>query len=176
MPSLNIFEIMSIDLEIYNNFVETGTHIGDTIFNLQEHFKKCYTVELTKACYDWCVEKNKNENTKFYLGPTEEKLGEIIQELDGPTLFFLDAHYSCGDTSLGPNICPLYQEIDEIMKFKHKCCIIIDDFRMFGTKFMPVTKEKIMEKVKSRFEYDYNFPSVFADNDRWVIYLSRIAE
>lgn len=172
MPSLCEDDLNQIiDRNLYQNFVETGTHIGTTIFAMQSYFNKLYTVELTKSCVDWCIEQNKNENTKFYNGSSESILPEIIKELDGPTIFFLDAHYSGGDTSHGNVICPIYEELEIIMKLKHKCIIIIDDFRDFNTSWMPVTKEGCLKIVKDRIVLHYHISSILHSDDRFILYL-----
>jgi len=52
--------------------------------------------------------------------------------------------------------------------------IIIDDYRLFETKDMPVTKYDVLYTLAPRRGDNHHFSSVYANNDRWVIYLNKI--
>ena len=68
-------------------------------------------------------------------------------------VFFLDGHWSSGDTAKGEKDCPLIEEcvgIDKTYKAK-KGIVIIDDYRLFGTKINEDWKEITKESILNSF-------------------------
>ena len=51
------------DINEFENFIETGTYIGDTLYNVQDHFNKLYSIELSEIY----VEKDLLIITKYVL-------------------------------------------------------------------------------------------------------------
>jgi|TARA_Y100000034_G_scaffold100007_1_gene123105 hypothetical protein len=149
-------------LEDYPYFVETGTHVGDTIFSMERLFKHLHTIELQENLYNftskayndrdfavsigWEQNYDSLEHNKidFYLGDSAKRIKDVIKKLDDNTMFFLDAHWSgnvianFGEGLTKTNFVkdketPLKEEIEYIKnKFKHKAIIIIDDCRLLG--------------------------------------------
>ena len=75
------------------NFIETGTYMGDTTEWASKHFKHVETVEAYEKIYTETSTKLEHlKNIRFHLGDSSELLPKIIQGLRGPSLFFLDAH------------------------------------------------------------------------------------
>ena len=73
-------------------------------------------------------------------GNSAEQIEAIIQELSAkmspPVLFFLDGHFSSGETALGSaetGETPILGELRNCLSYKsiHKSAIVIDDSRMF---------------------------------------------
>ncbi len=63
-----------------------------------------------------------------------EKLREILADLSEPALFWLDGHYSGGDTARGTLDTPILQELDLILQQPDPGhVLLIDDARCFGT-------------------------------------------
>ena len=59
----------------------------------------------------------------------------LVPQLSGTVCFYLDGHFSGGETFAGPNETPLLIELDIISKnlFRFtKCLICIDDIRICG--------------------------------------------
>jgi hypothetical protein len=58
---------------------------------------------------------------------------QIVAKLDGPTLFWLDGHYSGGDTAQGDLNCPVWGELEAIFapEMKQPFVVLIDDARCF---------------------------------------------
>lgn len=157
--------------ENFKFFVETGTNAGFTVNNMIPFFEKIHSIELSREYYKSACEKFKNnKNVTLHLGDSSIVLRDIMTQFDDNTVFFLDGHWSGGDTAKGDKDCPLIEELDNIVKhFKHKALIIIDDYRLFGTKgnedWTEITDENIKNVVKERMI------SIKSNNDRLVISL-----
>lgn len=116
-----------------NEFVETGTYFGDMLRAQHNQFKKLYSVELDDELFNIVKKRFKKYNNIFlFKGDSKEKISEILDLINGPTIFFLDSHYSYGITAHGNLKTPILDEIKEIInksKFKH--IILIDDLFCF---------------------------------------------
>jgi len=143
MPSLTkndldlIFKNMELDITNFPTFVETGTHYGGTIDNINDTFNQIYSIELSELHYNFCKNKFYNEpKINLILGDSSIKLKEIVTQLNDNCIFFLDGHWSGGNTAKGLKDCPIIEELESIQNnFNKQALIIIDDFRLFGTKF-----------------------------------------
>lgn len=132
-------------------FVETGTWTGDTTQKaLDLGFKEIRTVELSNDLFNKAVNRFKNNsNVKLYNGSSDQKIHEMIGDINDQILFWLDAHYSGGDTALGKEISPLYKELDIIAKHPRKDHIIlIDDIRDVHNGYMRVTLDGLIQRIK----------------------------
>ena len=58
----------------------------------------------------------------------------LVTKIDKPTLFWLDAHYSGGETAQGPEDSPIMKELHFIFNHRKDHCILIDDARCFNGK------------------------------------------
>jgi hypothetical protein len=178
MPGLEILLIENIlknEDSKFKIFVETGTLHAQTVLNLEHKFDELHTIEVMKELYDSAIKYYNGEKIKFHLGDSIKTLPKVINTLNDNTIFFLDGHWSCGHTSFGEKHVPLFEELDSIMKFKHKSIIIIDDVRLFGyvspVDWSEITVDKILDKVKNRLKKHYTMPSRLDENDRLVIHL-----
>jgi hypothetical protein len=67
-------------------------------------------------------------------GDSGAMLGEVVPNLAGPALFWLDGHYSAGMTALGEKSTPIYDELEHVLRSPERGhVIVIDDARLFGT-------------------------------------------
>lgn len=135
-------------------FVESGTYKGDTLQEMRSHFEKLYSIELADKFY----ERAKNRfasapEIELFHGDTAKCMPEVVAKLDGPTLFWLDGHYSGGDTAKGDLEAPVWAELRAIFDgMKHPFVAIIDDARCFtvsGGEDYPAV-EDIIAWVKER--------------------------
>jgi len=98
-----------------------------------------------------CIRFNKSGHIKIIKGDSAKILNEIVPELTGPAIFWLDGHYSGGITARGDKDCPIYEEIDAILKnrkFNH--IILIDDARCFTGEGDYPTVNQLTEYIKYR--------------------------
>lgn len=157
---INILNLSKTNKDEYNYFVETGTYMGETILRFMDDFEKLYTIELSNHFYEDFNKKNYNrDKLKSILGDSSEKIKEVIDELNGKTIFFLDGHYSSCGTAQGVKDVPLCEELKSIYNyFNYESIIIIDDLRLFGTKmnedWSEITKEKMMDILTDRVDFN----------------------
>lgn len=162
MSSLNFEKLRIIvqnlhqNIDDYDVFVETGTLVGDTTINLQSIFDEVHTIELSEKYFNISAERFKSlnlKNIKNHLGDSIQVIPQILPSLDSSKkcIFFLDGHWSSGDTAKGDKDCPLIEEclaIDSLY-LSNEAIILIDDYRLFNTKinedWSGITKQSISE-------------------------------
>jgi hypothetical protein len=151
MPSnINLFRKHN-----YNKvFVETGSYDGDGIKNaIFSGYKNIYSIELAEKYYYLC--KNYflyNENVHLSLGDSVKELPTILSQINEPTTFWLDAHYSGGDTDFANVLSPLMTEIDIIGSHPIKeHTILIDDMREWQVSYPAIRFgiEELKNKILS---------------------------
>lgn len=112
-------------------FVEGGTFKGDTAKNMGSRFRKVYTIEKSKVMFDIAKENLQGiKNIDLLKGDTREHLRTILTTNDN-ILFWLDAHWSGGDTYGEEDECPLIEELQIIFEYSKNYVILIDDARLF---------------------------------------------
>lgn len=170
----------------YKYFIETGTNSAYTTLTMAPYFEKVYTIELSDDYYQRNVKNYANTypNVHFLKGDSSVVLNDILPGIDHPSIFFLDGHWSSGDTAKGSKDCPLIEEVDAIQRLmKHPAIIIIDDYRLFGKGPMDntcvqdwhsITKEKILGVLKDRVLHEYHLPSHLHHQDRWIIVITQL--
>lgn len=130
-PSLMQKLIQLFDIQ---NLVETGTFGGDTSRLASHYFKKIYTIELKHDYFQKSLISFKNYPNIYPLeGHSPYLLKQIIPQIDGKILFWLDAHW-CGENSAKWNeqMTPIREELIAIKECGLKNSIIlIDDVRIF---------------------------------------------
>jgi hypothetical protein len=114
-------------------FVEGGTYLGGTARKMCEIFSSVITIEKSEKMYEQ-ARNNLQElsNVCSLFGDTREHLINILKENDD-ILFWLDAHWSGGNTYGKHDECPLLKELEiifEVTKYKN-IAILIDDARLF---------------------------------------------
>lgn len=124
-------EAIAINAEI---FVETGTFLGDTSWDLMENFRKITTLEVEPKLAALARDRfRKHPTVHVEEGDSAERLPEICRQIDAPCLFYLDGHYSGGITGMGSEECPILSELKAIFTHtQHPFRIVIDDARLFG--------------------------------------------
>lgn len=151
----------------YPYFVETGTYLGETPLVLRGDFEHLWTIELDEALF----EKAKNLLQPYphifcIRGDSKEVLGKLAPQLDKPTIFWLDAHYSGAGTAHGEVKTPLVQELQAINLSPIKShIIIIDDISDFSAteSNVPLSQViRLLEKINSQYKYYFDYDMLFA--------------
>jgi hypothetical protein len=115
-----------------SHFVETGTYMGATAKWAAGVFPHVITIERSESCYNQLVpEHAAYPNIDFIQGDSREELRVIVPLLKGPAVFWLDGHWSGGETYGISDECPAMKEIDEITRSSHDHFVFIDDARLF---------------------------------------------
>jgi hypothetical protein len=109
--------------------IETGTLTGETVqAAIDLGFKRIYSIELSKPLANRCKERFKGlDFVTIVQGDSSTELEKILKSVDEPCVFWLDAHYSGGETAKGDKDCPLYEEIAAIASHYIKSHIILID-------------------------------------------------
>lgn len=96
--------------------VETGTYLGDMVAAAKRHFTRIYSIELDPELYNQAVRRFARWPHILILpGDSAQVLSDLVNRLTGPTLFWLDGHFSQGITARGPIDTPIVQELEAIL-------------------------------------------------------------
>lgn len=113
-------------------FIETGTYYGGTATRAATYFENVITIENSKKIYDSVIVKYSHiRNIKFLYGDSRSQLKKVVQDLSKPALFWLDGHWSGGNTYGEFDECPLIDEISIINASGCSHFLFIDDARLF---------------------------------------------
>lgn len=189
MPSINEIFLKSLktNYKNYPTFVETGTYLGETIFEMEKYFKKLHTIEIKKELYDNTKSRYKGNKIDFHHGDSSNVLKNIVSTINENTIFFLDGHWSKGITGRGEKDCPLLEELYIINTYFNKeAIIIIDDYRDFGRTWTTaegerlaperptcdwssITRNNVLAILENRIIDHYHLPSDHHPEDRFII-------
>lgn len=137
-------------------FIETGTHLGDTLaYIAQQKSVHATSIELDEAYYRSAKQRFvRCPNVTILQGDSGKLLPELVRQLQTPALFWLDGHYSGGDTGKGKLGTPVSAELEAILDSPVKDhVILIDDARCFdGTQDYPYL-DRLLETVRRRNTY-----------------------
>jgi len=184
MPSIDHFflNLLQDDYTKYNCFIETGTFNGDTIFSVEPYFNKLYTIEFSEKYYINTKNKYSGNKINFILGDSSIVFERLLPNITDKCIFFLDGHWSGGDTGHSSKDCPLYEEITHINNlFTNDAIIIIDDFRLFGLNklsgklgedWSEINKEKLLNILHGRINKVYHLDSEATKDDRLIIHIN----
>lgn len=141
-------------------FVETGTFQGDTVEAMRRRFDKVFSIELAEHFFQKARQRFAGvPNVDLRQGDSGTVMGQIVPMLNQPTLFWLDGHYSGGDTAKGELACPVWGELEAIFGgMNQPFVVLIDDARCFrnvGGRDYPAV-EDIRQWVAER-RPDYTF-------------------
>lgn len=138
-------------------FVETGTHLGDTLAHIaDDKAVKCTSIELADDYFSKATRRFASyPNVNLLHGDSELLLPVYVQELHEPVLFWLDGHYSGGTTGKGTADTPISIELAAILDSPIKNHIIlIDDARCFtGANGYPCL-DVLIKTVREQGNYD----------------------
>lgn len=184
MPALtlDILQQLRTHFSLYDIFVETGTYEGETTFLAHQLFHKIYTIEIKEEYYTAVQKKflalpGAKGDVEFLLGDSRKKLTEIVPKIMDPAIFFLDGHWSGGDTGKSDVDCPLLEECEVINSLLlPESIVIIDDVRLFGKgpkygneicNWEDISVDKVLKIFGDRIEQMY-----FLDKgDKLVLHL-----
>ena len=133
-----------LDFYDIKNFVETGTGQAEVVQTVVEadDTLNIHTIEVIQEIYD----KNKInfsylKDVNWHLGTSFDILPEILPDLKGTTLFWMDAHFpgadfglsSYGDEKDDDKRLPLKKELETIVENRDVSndVFVIDDLRIY---------------------------------------------
>jgi len=117
-------------------WVETGTFKGNTTHFLALNSRFVFSIEPEPTLFAHAVKRFEGRpNIQIINGLSEVVLPALMPSLPAEVNFWLDGHYSAGDTHKGPVDTPIIQELacieENIAKFS-KLTVLIDDIRCFN--------------------------------------------
>jgi hypothetical protein len=115
--------------------VETGTFHGHMLEAVQDSFSLVYSIELDDALYEAaCRRFQDHRHIHLLHGDSGHLIKEVLSQLRGPALFWLDAHWS-GEGTAGEGVNPVERELMAILECSEKRhVVLIDDARLFMGK------------------------------------------
>lgn len=115
----------------YVGLVETGTYLGATSRWAAKLFAQVHTVEASPELFARAQKAlAKTPSVVQHLGRSPTVLRKMVPTLQGPWLFWLDAHWSGGLTFGQDQECPLLEEL-EIVVSSGAHGVLVDDARLF---------------------------------------------
>ncbi len=113
-------------------FVETGTFHGDTTRWASSCFEIVHTIERAENLYNLhSKELARIKGVNPHLGDSRDVLPQIVEVIHGQkAVFWLDGHWSGGDTAGESDECPLLDEL-ACLSNRAEDIILIDDARLF---------------------------------------------
>jgi len=117
-------------------WIETGTYKGDTSALLSKVASKVYTLEPADGLFEKAQLRFKNNPVVEVIhGTSEDVFPRLLPDLTGDLVFWLDGHYSAGETYQGALETPIRVELKEISRSLPKwgrVVILVDDIRCFN--------------------------------------------
>jgi hypothetical protein len=108
--------------------VETGTYRGDGAATLARHFRRVETIELSRR-YALRAKLRFLANGRVAVRHGDSAL--LLRPSTEPTLYWLDGHWSGGDTAGAERECPVLDELRATSPGHDTDCYVIDDARLF---------------------------------------------
>lgn len=132
--------------------VETGTYLGAMVVDTRHVFDKIYSIELDPRLNAHARRLFASDpGVDLRLGDSALLLPELLRELDGPALFWLDAHDSGGLTARGRLETPVREELKLILTAAVDPVVLVDDAHLFtGRNDYPTLDEVAATASKLR--------------------------
>jgi len=134
-------------------FVETGTYLGDTLWASKGIFRELSSIELDRRLYEAaCKRFAKYDRIHLFRGDSAEVLPQVLDSINEPCLFWLDAHDSGGMTAAYPEKTPIWKELSWILGHLVKGhVLLIDD----APSFMTDPSYPSLDKIKALCQQHY---------------------
>lgn len=156
-------------------FIESGTHLGDTVELMKPHFNLIHSIELNKELFEKATKRFENDgNVIIWYGDSPDVIPTILKTVNTPATFWLDGHASgpLGGGKYGG--CPLPYELNAIKNHKiNTHTIFIDDVRLFGcAEWGFVKKDSVLNIIKEiNSKYNIEYLNGYVDDDILVAYI-----
>lgn len=113
--------------------VETGTFRGDMLLAMLNDFRTLYSIELHPGLYARAQRLFLNQpRVRLLQGDSGQRIADVLKDLDEPAVFWLDGHFSAGNTAKADLETPVMAELDQVLKHRiPNHVVLIDDARLF---------------------------------------------
>jgi hypothetical protein len=132
--------------------VETGTFMGDMIEAQRGEFDRLVSIELAPELHRKAVARFAGDpRIEILQGDSGRLIGDLVAQLKQPALFWLDGHYSGGETARGDADTPIVAELEAVLRSGVHHVVLVDDARCFnGSGGYPTVDalRALVEKLK----------------------------
>jgi len=135
-------------------FLETGTLFGQTSEKAARIFPEVHTIELSESLYQRAVKLfDTRKNIFIYHGDSGKIFPDLLKILEGRIVFWLDGHFSGGETAKSEKATPIIEELQAIkMAGKTDSVILIDDLRNHDSFFSHAFSDSAIQDYPSTKE------------------------
>lgn len=117
--------------------VETGTYHGDGIQSNILDFEEIHSIELhPEHCRNAQKRFKEYYHVHVHEGDSATVMASLVETIKEPAIFYLDAHYSGGNTAYGivpeEKGCPVLRELEILGKRQYDDIVVVDDMRLMG--------------------------------------------
>jgi hypothetical protein len=149
-------------------FIEVGTYLGDMAAAVCNDFDRIYSIELSEDLFNRAAKKFAGyKHIAILHGDSFQVMPEILRRIEVPCLFWLNGHYSLGNSATWNKEGIMMEELKQIIAHPIKNhVILIDEANLFAGKNDFPTLEFMRTFVESRTPY-YGF---YTQNDIIRIY------
>jgi hypothetical protein len=147
--------------------VETGTFAGRMVEAVDQDFDRSFTIALDPTL---SPEAERRFHDRPHITVLHRDSGQLLPKvlghLDGPAVFWLDAHYSGGQRARGDTETPIMHELSAIAghRLYREHALLIDDAREFSGSVYP-TLDFMGDWVRS-----HGYETVIVEDDIIRIY------
>lgn len=135
-----------------NWFIETGTYTGFMVSAVRDHFDYVYSIELSHKLAREAIRRFRRcSNVVIMHGDSSQVLPSLLDKIESPCLFWLDAHYSKGVTARGDKDTPVMEEIKAISNHNMLHCVLIDDARLFDGESDYPSREQVVDVFQDKY-------------------------
>lgn len=115
-----------------DTLVETGTYMGDTVFELRNAFTEIFSIELSDRLATRASRRfARFSHIHILRGDSGRVLPDLLSSLTRPSLFWLDAHVSTEISARAEKDTPIVGELKLLLDELDGHVVLIDDARCF---------------------------------------------
>ena len=127
--------------------IETGTFHGTMIASVKNHFDKIISVELDENLFQKATDRFKNDNHIAIInGDSGKVLKDVIRDIAEPAIFWLDGHFSGGETARGESNTPIMQELEVVLD-EYQVQAVLHSFTDCRNATLELSNEEVIEKI-----------------------------
>jgi hypothetical protein len=132
--------------------VETGTYYGEMVAAMRRRFDQIYSVEFDSVLAHRAQKKfSRWPHIHILQGDSQRVVPELLQSLDQPALFWLDAGYY-GWAGLQGNKQRLTSELEAVLGHRiQNHVILMDDARGLNGQNGAPTVEQLKQRIEAEF-------------------------
>lgn len=139
-----------------STLVETGTFRGDMILAMLDDFRTLYSIELHPKLHSRAVSLFKEQpSVRLLQGDSGIRISDVLAELNEPAIFWLDGHFSAGQTAKADINTPIIAELDKVLKHHiPNHVVLIDDARLFTGEDDYPTLDDVRKQLERLGRFD----------------------